>query len=74
MTKHKVVGDFVTRVATQQPVSIPLSVLRDAVRLFALTRDGVSTITPISRWQFQPAYATFPPGVTLPFVARQAQV
>ena len=50
------------------------SVLRDAVRLFALTRDGVSTITPISRWQFQPAYATFPPGVTLPFVARQAQV
>jgi hypothetical protein len=73
MTKHKVVGDFVTRVATQQPVSMPLSVLRDAARLFALTRDGISTITPISRWQFQPTYATFPPGVTLPFVAEQGQ-
>ncbi len=73
MTKHKAVGDFVTRVATQQPVSIPLSVLRDAARLFALTRDGISTITPISRWQFQPTYATFPPGVTLPFVAEQGQ-
>ncbi|HEX4255644.1 MAG TPA: hypothetical protein VH089_11180 [Streptosporangiaceae bacterium] len=73
MTKHKAVGDFVTRVATQQPVSIPLSVLRDAARLFALTRDGISTITPIFRWQFQPTYATFPPGVTLQFVAEQGQ-
>jgi hypothetical protein len=73
MTKHKVVGDFVTRVATQQPVSIPLSVLRDAARLFALTRDGLPTITPIFRWQFQPTYATYPPGVTLKFVAEQGQ-
>jgi hypothetical protein len=73
MTKHQVVGDFVTRVATQQPLSMPLSVLRDAARLFALTRDGLATITPISRWQFQPTYATFPPGVTLRFVAEQGQ-
>jgi hypothetical protein len=73
MTKHQVVGDFVARVAMQQPVSMPLSVLRDGARLFALTRDGLSTITPISRWQFQPAYATFPPGVTLKFVAEQGQ-
>jgi hypothetical protein len=73
MTKHQVVGDFVTRVATQQPVSMPLSVLRDAARLFALTKDGSATITPIFRWQFQPTYATFPPGVTLKFVAEQGQ-
>jgi hypothetical protein len=73
MTRHQVVGDFVSRVATQQPLSIPLSVLRDAARLFALTRDGLPTITPISRWQFQPTYATFPPGVTLKFVAVQGQ-
>ena len=73
MTKHQVVGDFVARVATQQPLSMPLSVLRDGARLFALTRDGISTITPISRWQFQPTYATFPPGVTLKFVAEQGQ-
>jgi hypothetical protein len=73
MVKHQAVGDFVTRVATQQPVSMPLSVLRDAARLFALTRDGLPTITPIYRWQFQPTYATFPPGVTLKFVAEQGQ-
>src|SRR6202012_650340 len=66
-------NNFVAQVVKQQPLAIPLSVLRDSVRLFALTRDGVSSITPISRWQFQPAYATYPPGVTLPFVAEQGQ-
>jgi hypothetical protein len=60
-------------VATQQPLAIPLSTLRDAARLFALTRGGTSSITPISRWQFQPTYATYPPGVTLKFVAEQGQ-
>jgi hypothetical protein len=73
-TREQVAGDFVRRVAIHQPLAIPLSVLRDADRLFALTRDGVDTITPISRWQFQPTYATFPPGVTLPFVAKQGQI
>jgi hypothetical protein len=73
MTKEQVVGDFERRVATQQPLAVPLSTLRDAARLFALTRDGEATITPISRWQFQPTYATFPPGVTLSFVASQGQ-
>jgi hypothetical protein len=66
-------NDFVVQVAEQQPLAMPLSVLRDAVRLFALTRDGVNSITQISRWQFQPAYATYPPGVTLSFVAGQGQ-
>ena len=66
-------NDFVLQVAKQQPLAMPLSVLRDAARLFALTRDGVSAITAISRWQFQPAYATYPPGVTLSFVADQGQ-
>ena len=66
-------GNFAVRVAKQQPLAIPLSTLRDAARLFALTRDGTSSITPISRWQFQPTYATYPPGVTLKFVAEQGQ-
>jgi hypothetical protein len=66
-------NDFVLQVAKQQPLAIPASVLRDAVRLFALTRDGVDSITQISRWQFQPTYATYPPGVTLNFVAAQGQ-
>jgi hypothetical protein len=72
-SKEHAVDGFVARVATQQPLAMPLSTLRDAVRLFALTRDGVDSITPISRWQFQPTYATYPPGVTLQFVAGQGQ-
>ena len=66
-------GNFAVRVAKQQPLAIPLSTLRDAARLFALTKDGTASITPISRWQFQPTYATYPPGVTLKFVAEQGQ-
>ena len=34
-TANHAVGDFVARVATQQPLSMPLSVLRDSVRLFS---------------------------------------
>ena len=63
---------FSFAVLKQQPLAIPLSVLRDATRLFALTRDGAPNITQISRWQFQPGYATYPPGVTTSFVASQA--
>jgi hypothetical protein len=66
-------GNFVLRVAKQEPLAIPLSALRDAARLFALTKDGTSSITAISRWQFQPTYATYPRGVTLGFVAEQGQ-
>jgi hypothetical protein len=72
-TASSVIHNFEVQVAKQQPLAIPLSTLRDAVRLFALTRDGVPSITQISRWQFQPTYATFPPGVTLQFVATQGQ-
>jgi hypothetical protein len=72
-TSGEMAGNFVLRVAQQQPLAIPLSTLRDAARLFALTKDGTSSITAISRWQFQPTYATYPPGVTLPFVAAQGQ-
>ena len=72
-TAPSAINGFVVQVAKQQPLAIPLSTLRDAGRLFALTRDGAPSITQISRWQFQHTYATFPPGVTLPFVATQGQ-
>jgi hypothetical protein len=72
-TSGEMSGNFVVRVAEQQPLAIPLSTLRDAARLFALTKDGTTSITAISRWQFQPTYATYPPGVTLKFVAEQGQ-
>ena len=38
-----------------------VSIGRDAVKLFALTRDGAPGDTPISRWQFQTAYPVYPP-------------
>jgi hypothetical protein len=38
-TASSVIHNFEVQVAEQQPLAIPLSTLRDAVRLFALTRD-----------------------------------
>ena len=72
-TASQAASDFSLAVLKQQPLAIPLSVLRDAARLFALTRDGAADITPISRWQFQVGYPTFPPGVSLSSVASEAQ-
>jgi hypothetical protein len=49
----------------QQPLRVAVGIARDAVRLFAPTRDGSPWITPISRWQFQTSYPTYPKWVTL---------
>jgi hypothetical protein len=55
------VGQLNSAVLSQQPQLVAASILRDAVRLFALTRDPVQSVTPISRWQFQTGYPTYPP-------------
>jgi len=66
MTTEQVETDFAKRVIKQQPVRFTLSVLRDAARPFALTRDGVAAAeTPISRWQFQPKFPTYGHGIVL---------
>jgi hypothetical protein len=49
----------------QQPGRVAVAIARDSVRLFALTRDGVQSVTPIARWQFQGYYAVYPPWVNL---------
>jgi hypothetical protein len=49
----------------QQPLRVIGGIARDAVRLFAVTRDGTPWVTPISRWQFQTSYPTDPKWVTL---------
>jgi len=51
---------FAVAVIRQQPARVAWSVLRDSVRLFALTRDGNPQVTPITRWQFQTAYPVYP--------------
>jgi hypothetical protein len=73
-TLQQATKGFELSVLRQQPLAIPLSVARDASRLFALTRDGSSSITPISRWQFQTTYPFYPPGVTDQVVAQAGQV
>jgi len=66
MTAGQVETDFAKRVIRQQPVRFGTSVARDAVRLFALTRDGVPVAeTPLSRWQFQPKFPTYGHGIVL---------
>jgi len=58
---NALITDFNHRVLTQQPLRVLRAYARDAVRPFALTRDGSPGVTPISRWQFQTAYPYFPP-------------
>jgi hypothetical protein len=49
----------------QQMPRAAAAVGRDAVRLFALTRDDVPSVTPISRWQFQARYPSYYPAVSV---------
>ncbi len=60
-TRAALIGDINSAVMSQQPLRVVGSIARDAARLFALTRDPVQSVTPISRWQFQTGYPTYPP-------------
>ncbi len=55
---------FSYAVLRQQPLRVIGDIADDAVKLFALTRDGRTGDTPISRWQFQDSYPYYPPGIT----------
>ena len=59
------IASFASAVEHQQPLRVAASILRDSARLFALTRDGVPSVTPISRWQFQTAYPDYYPAVSV---------
>jgi hypothetical protein len=53
------VSEFNHAVEKQQPLRLVGAVLRDAVKLFALTRDTSPGDTPIWRWQFHGYFPTF---------------
>jgi hypothetical protein len=55
------IGQLSNAVLGQQFPQVVASIARDSLRLFALTRDSVQSVTPISRWQFQTSYPTYPP-------------
>jgi hypothetical protein len=60
---------FERAVVEQQPMAVVDAIHRDFIKLFALTRDTAPGDMPISRWQFQTSYPTYPPLITLPYVA-----
>jgi hypothetical protein len=55
---------FTEAVIGQQPLRVVGDIAHDAVKIFALTRDGLPGDTPIARWQFQDGYPYYPPGIT----------
>jgi hypothetical protein len=51
-------------VLRQQPMRVIGDIAKDAVKIFALTRNTQQGDTPIKRWQFQISYPYFPPGIS----------
>jgi len=64
-TRGALIADINSAVMSQQPLRVLGSIIGDAARLFALTRDPVQSVTPISRWQFQTGYPTYPPWTSI---------
>jgi hypothetical protein len=70
MTITAMANRFELAVLTQQPAAVAGAVGHDFLQLFALTREQVPGSTPITRWQFQTSYPTYPPLITARYVAR----
>jgi hypothetical protein len=64
-SRRRLIAVLGSAVVHQQPGRVVVSILRDSVRLFALSRAPVQGVTPISRWQFQARYPVYPPAVTI---------
>jgi hypothetical protein len=60
---------FEDAVVAQQPMAVLSAIHADFIKLFALTRDTAPGDLPISRWQFQTSYPTYPPLITLGYIA-----
>jgi hypothetical protein len=60
---------FERAVLRQQPMAVVGAIHRDFIKLFALTRNTAPGDMPISRWQFQTTYPTYPPLITTGYVA-----
>jgi hypothetical protein len=69
MTIAALADRFEAAVVMQQPMAVASAIHRDFIKLFALTRNTAPGDMPISRWQFQTSYPTYPPLITLRYVA-----
>jgi hypothetical protein len=61
----RLTSELTSAIKSQQPLRILGGIVRDSVRLFAVTRTPNPWVTPLARWQFQTTYPTFPHWVTL---------
>jgi hypothetical protein len=64
-TRGMLISELNSAVAHQQPLRVAAAIAADSVRLFAPSRAASPFVTPISRWQFQTSYPTFPPWVSV---------
>jgi len=65
ITRTRLVAELDSAIKHQQPLRVLVSIAEDSARLFAVTRAPTPWISPISRWQFQTTYPTYPKWVTL---------
>ncbi len=73
--KAKILGNFNRAVEEQQPIRVVGAVLRDSVKLFALTRVTSVGDTPIWRWEFHGYFPQYGHYITIkydPALGRQA--
>jgi hypothetical protein len=63
--RAKLVGELGSAIEHQQPLRVVVGIAQDSLRLFSVTRTPTPWISPISRWQFQTSYPTYPHWVTL---------
>ena len=64
-TRGALIAELKSAIEHQQPLRVAGSILSDSLRLFALTRQPTGWVTPISRWQFQAGYPTYPPWTSI---------
>jgi hypothetical protein len=64
-TRGRLIAALGAAVRHQQPVHVAAAIARDSLRLFSLTRGPTAGVTPISRWQFQTGYPTYPPWTSI---------
>ena len=64
-SRGKLISELTSAIKSQQPLRIVGGIVRDSVRLFAVTRTPNPWVTPLSRWQFQTRYPVYPQWITL---------
>ena len=65
VSRAKLISELTSAIKSHQPQRVVGGIARDSVRLFALTRTPNPWVTPLSRWQFQARYPTYPQWVKL---------